>query len=593
MKKYTLMASFLLPSLLLGNASIANISALKGKADIHFKSEIKEAKLNDSLIKQNSISTYDNSKTQIIFKDETIVTVGKNSNFSIEEYLMEDSKEKSVKFNLFEGAIRTITGKIGKLNPSKFKVKTNNAVIGIRGTNFIVITAKGLGDIISCTHGAITVSGTDGKEYFVEQGYMTRVNKQGVIEGVKPFNSDDLNIILNNAFGNNQLENLSIKDLVVFFDYLFDNDPTNDIRKETKKEEKKSAKVTFDNSQSFDIQTNNENKILNETSRELDTSTVTSTNIASNDTTASADIPVENTVALSSDTTQTTVASDSSVSEISQVSSQKIPSLTQTTSSTVYSFGTGNTVTSINNSTLINFYNTQSLILGIDQNTQTISSESLDIDSKTDINFKFNPSLTSYVSPYNFSATFEESSYTSGTKTYTVQQGSYFNTVSDLDENDNVTWGKWSIPIESTDGTSTNSETWSGNFIIGELTPSSVISSYAQSNLKGLYTGELIGQAFEFSNGSSLTTDFSGTSSSNVDFGAGTVDTTLTFSVNGTNYNETLNDTINGNRFGSTNSSGAFYGSDGKTIGGQFNINDSSNARQLVGAFQGKTNTLQ
>ena len=62
-------------------SSIGTIAALKGKADIKRGKTLLTAKVGDKLQERDSILTKNKSKVQIIFNDETIITVGKNSNF--------------------------------------------------------------------------------------------------------------------------------------------------------------------------------------------------------------------------------------------------------------------------------------------------------------------------------------------------------------------------------------------------------------------------------------------------------------------------------------------------------------------------------
>jgi hypothetical protein len=140
-------------------STIGAITALTGKADIKRSGSLLTAQVGDKLQERDSILTKDKSKVQIIFNDDTIVTIGQNSNFSIAEYIYEDNNPKpSAKFGLTRGAMRTITGKIGKVAPKRFSVKTDATIIGIRGTNFTIRGAGSDGkQQVYCTFGAVDV----------------------------------------------------------------------------------------------------------------------------------------------------------------------------------------------------------------------------------------------------------------------------------------------------------------------------------------------------------------------------------------------------------------------------------------------------
>lgn len=169
MKKYLLL--LLLPLLSYGN--IGKITVLKGDVTIKRGSAVIVAKSGTTLEKKDFIKTAKNAKIQIIFSDHTIFTIGKSSTLDIADYLYDESKPKNnkVKLNVFKGAFSSITGRIGKLNKSKFKLRTKSASIGIRGT-----VVKANQDTIMCTSGAITVTTLNGVSVDVNAGYKTDIS---------------------------------------------------------------------------------------------------------------------------------------------------------------------------------------------------------------------------------------------------------------------------------------------------------------------------------------------------------------------------------------------------------------------------------
>ena len=179
--------------------SVATITALKGSAKIESVSASMEATLGAKLEAKDNIVTADKSKVQIIFNDNTTVTVGKKSHFSIAEYIYDDSSEPSVEFGLFKGAVKVITGRIGKIAPDKFKLKTKTATIGIRGTNFHVVNMEDGSFRAYCTYGAISVT-VKGESFVVEQGFYLQVSQRGKIT-VTEFSADELKGMNSDHFG--------------------------------------------------------------------------------------------------------------------------------------------------------------------------------------------------------------------------------------------------------------------------------------------------------------------------------------------------------------------------------------------------------
>lgn len=104
---------------------------------------------------KDAIKTGKEAQIQLLFEDKTVITLGSESEFKIEEYL-NDAQNPKAKFKFNQGTFKTITGQIGKTAPDNFKMETKTATIGIRGT--IVKGSTGdKGDVIACLRGLITV----------------------------------------------------------------------------------------------------------------------------------------------------------------------------------------------------------------------------------------------------------------------------------------------------------------------------------------------------------------------------------------------------------------------------------------------------
>lgn len=140
-------------------ANIAEISLLRGDANITRQSKNIKAKLNMKLFDKDIINTNTNTRMQIIFSDETVITLGSETKFEVQSFSQEKDKQKAI-FSITKGAFKIITGQIGKIAPDEFKIKTQNSYIGIRGTIFAgeINKDKKIGDFISCLDGQITVT---------------------------------------------------------------------------------------------------------------------------------------------------------------------------------------------------------------------------------------------------------------------------------------------------------------------------------------------------------------------------------------------------------------------------------------------------
>jgi len=79
-------------------------------------------------------------RAQLRFSDGALVSLAPQTQFRIDNYRYEgrgDGSEKGF-FSLLKGAMRTITGMVGRSNRDNYKVTTTVATIGIRGTEYSV-----------------------------------------------------------------------------------------------------------------------------------------------------------------------------------------------------------------------------------------------------------------------------------------------------------------------------------------------------------------------------------------------------------------------------------------------------------------------
>ena len=137
-------------------ASIGHISALRG--DVFIERDGKESKAfkGFKLEKKDVIKTSKRSKAQFIFKDRTVIRVGRNSVFEISDYLYDKTKRSKAKFKVRKGFFSAVTGRIGKLSKDRFKLRTKTSTIGIRGTHFQGLITENSEDI-ACLKGSIFV----------------------------------------------------------------------------------------------------------------------------------------------------------------------------------------------------------------------------------------------------------------------------------------------------------------------------------------------------------------------------------------------------------------------------------------------------
>ena len=92
-----------------------------------------------------TITTSSGGMAHIRFRDGAYVSLKPNSNFRIDEYRYKEEKAEESRgfFSLLKGGLRTITGLIGKQNNDSYRMSSEVATIGIRGTHYEVDVGEG------------------------------------------------------------------------------------------------------------------------------------------------------------------------------------------------------------------------------------------------------------------------------------------------------------------------------------------------------------------------------------------------------------------------------------------------------------------
>ncbi len=95
----------------------------------------------DALMPGERIVTGEKAGASVVLKDGTTLTLGPRSTADLSRYQFNSTtQEGNFLLDLLQGSVRVLTGLLAKANPDHFQVKTPTAVVGVRGTDFIVET---------------------------------------------------------------------------------------------------------------------------------------------------------------------------------------------------------------------------------------------------------------------------------------------------------------------------------------------------------------------------------------------------------------------------------------------------------------------
>ena len=108
-----------------GNATIANTA-----------NQTRPVRSGDTVRAGETVTTENGGEVLIKFKDDSTMALRQNTSMKITEFRYENKPSDGMLVNLFKGAMRSVSGLVGKAHPTNVKFATSTATVGIRGTDF-------------------------------------------------------------------------------------------------------------------------------------------------------------------------------------------------------------------------------------------------------------------------------------------------------------------------------------------------------------------------------------------------------------------------------------------------------------------------
>ena len=139
MRKILILVAALGLALSANAADIGTIKVAKGSVEIQRGASKLPAQVGVGLQTSDVVITGADGSAGITFTDNSLVSVGPNSVFAIDKYSF-DSTTHAGEFegNLKQGRLAAVSGKMVKQSPESMKIRTPSAIMGVRGTEFVV-----------------------------------------------------------------------------------------------------------------------------------------------------------------------------------------------------------------------------------------------------------------------------------------------------------------------------------------------------------------------------------------------------------------------------------------------------------------------
>ncbi len=159
---------------------IGEVSSFYGDVKDRHKGEVKwiPAKLGLDIYQYDTVKTEKKSKVRIVFEDGSLLNLSEDTELEIKEHIYTPKEKRRVSlFALLRGKMRVFCQRFAGRG-SRFQVETPTAVIGIRGTEFIIWVVNSELTIVICLQDEVFVRNIDKKvvgEVTLKPNQMTKV----------------------------------------------------------------------------------------------------------------------------------------------------------------------------------------------------------------------------------------------------------------------------------------------------------------------------------------------------------------------------------------------------------------------------------
>jgi len=137
--RWTLLVGLLCFAAGAGAGEVGQIKAAKGAVFLERQGQRLPATVGMPVQESDSLITGADGSAGVTFSDNSLLSVGPGSVLAIERYAF-DSTTHSGQFeaSLKKGTLAVVSGKMVKHSPDAMRVRTPSAIMGVRGTEFVV-----------------------------------------------------------------------------------------------------------------------------------------------------------------------------------------------------------------------------------------------------------------------------------------------------------------------------------------------------------------------------------------------------------------------------------------------------------------------
>ncbi|MCQ4312430.1 FecR domain-containing protein [Pseudomonas stutzeri] len=118
---------------------VGYIMKVQGEATVTSRGQTIDARAGQAVVLGAILRTGAQGSMGVTLSDNTVMSFGPNSEFTLDEYQFEPAREElRLSARISRGTLNFISGVIAKLKPEAVELKTPTGTIGVRGTHFLV-----------------------------------------------------------------------------------------------------------------------------------------------------------------------------------------------------------------------------------------------------------------------------------------------------------------------------------------------------------------------------------------------------------------------------------------------------------------------
>ncbi len=127
-------------------ADIGQIKVSKGQVSVERNGATLPGEVGTRLQSADVLKTGPDGSVGITMSDNSVLSAGPNSVLSLDRYEFDGTDKGKFDAQLKKGSLSVISGRIAKQSPDAMTIRTPSAILGVRGTEFVVTASDWTGN---------------------------------------------------------------------------------------------------------------------------------------------------------------------------------------------------------------------------------------------------------------------------------------------------------------------------------------------------------------------------------------------------------------------------------------------------------------